>query len=285
MTSLKTSTARTATLALALVTGALVTGGPALAQAPADLSNSKIEFAYFPPKSEKFLPVLDRLKQHKVLEQLSQFLSPLKLPHKFYLVTNECGKINAFYSSDVRAIILCYEFIDFIERIAPKPNDPPGEFNRDEVLIGATAGVMLHEGGHAVFDMLEVPLFGREEDAADAMASFIALQFNKDVARTVVRGFAYVWKTFGNPKEWGDYSDEHGTSGQRFYNVLCLAYGGDPATFKEFVDKGWLPKERAEGCASEYQQTRFAFTKTILPFVDLDLLKKVQAKDWLKPGR
>src|SRR5947209_610209 len=64
--------------------------GGALAQGSPDLSNSKIEFAYFPPKSEKFLPILDRLKSHQVLEQLSQFLSPLRLPHKFYLVTNEC---------------------------------------------------------------------------------------------------------------------------------------------------------------------------------------------------
>jgi len=270
---------------IAALAVALVSGGAALAQAPSDLNNSKIEFAYFPPKSEKFLPVLDRLKSHQVLEQLSQFLSPLRLPHKFYLVTNECGRINAFYSSEVRAIILCYEFVDFVERIAPKPNDTSGEFSRDEVLVGAIAGVMLHEGGHAVFDMLEVPVFGREEDAADAMANFIALQFNKDVARTVVKGFAYLWRSVGNPKEWGDFSDEHGTAGQRFYNALCLAYGGDAGTFKEFIDKGWLPKERAESCASEYQQIRYAFSKTILPFVDPEMLKKVQAKDWLKPGR
>ena len=29
-----------------------------------------------------------------------------------------------------------------------------------------------------LFDMLDVPVFGREEDAADETASFIALQFN-----------------------------------------------------------------------------------------------------------
>jgi hypothetical protein len=62
-----------------------------------------------------------------------------------------------------------------------------------------------------------------------------------------------------------------------------LGYGGDPQLFKEFVDKGWLPKERASNCASEYQQIRFAFSKTIMPYVDQNLMKAVQAKDWLKP--
>ena len=86
----------------------------------------------------------------------------------------------------------------------------------------------------------------------------------------------------GNPKEWSQYSDEHGTSSQRFYNTLCLGYGGDPQTFKEFVDKGWLPKERAAGCAAEYQQVRQAFSKTVLPFINQSLIKKVQETDWLK---
>ena len=149
-------------------------------------------------------------------------------------------------------------------------------------MVGAFVGVMLHEVGHAVFYMLDVPVFGREEDAADQIASFIVLQFNRDVARTVTRGLAYVWSVLGNPKEWAQYADEHGTAAQRFYNTLCLAYGGEREWFKDFVDKGWLPKERADNCASEYQQVKYAFVKTILPFIDQDLMKKVQARDWLK---
>jgi hypothetical protein len=37
-------------------------------------------------------------------------------------------------------------------------------------------------------------------------------------------------------------------------------------------------EERAENCADEYQQIRYAFVKTILPFVDSEMLKKVQAR-------
>jgi Putative metallopeptidase len=284
--------ARIAAVAVALTSLALVSasaqaqaqpqsqGQP---QAASDLTNGNIEFAYYPPKSVKYQAVLDRLKSRHVLELLSQFLAPLRLPHKLYLVTIECGENpSPRYVPDNWAILLCYEFNEILDRVAPKQGQPAQGFTHDEVVVGSFVGVVLHEAGHAVFDMLDVPVFGREEDAADEMASFIALQFNKDVARTITRGFAYFWSVLGNPKEWAQYSDEHGTSTQRFYNALCIGYGGDPQTFKEFVDKGWLPKERAANCAAEYQQISLAFQKTVLPFVDVNLMKQVQARDWLK---
>jgi hypothetical protein len=277
----------TAAVAAGVLAWPMLMSEAALAQAPSELTNSKIEFAYFPPKTVKYQATMERLKSRQVLESLSQFLSPLRLPHKLFLVTIECGNNpSPRYVPSNSAILLCYEFNEILDRLAPKQGQPSQGFSHDEVVVGSFVGVVLHEAGHAVFDMLDVPVFGREEDAADEMASFIALQFSKDVARMVTRGYAYFWSVLGNPKEWSQYSDEHGTSSQRFYNTLCLGYGGDPQTFKEFVDKGWLPKERAANCAAEYQQIKLAFEKTILPYIDVNLMKQVQAKDWLKaPGK
>jgi len=273
--------ARISALAVAL-TMATALSRPAPAQAQ-DLSNPRIQIGYIPPKSVKFQATLERIKQRKVLEQLAEFLSPLKMPHVLYLVSAECGENSSnFYNPSTWAIVLCYEYIELMNRIAPEAGKPQQGFNRDEVMIGAFVGSVLHESGHAVFDMVEVPVFGREEDAADQIAIFLALQFNKDVARTITRGRAFFWAVLGDPKEWADFADEHGTSSQRFYNTLCLAYGGDPQTFKEFVDKGWLPKDRAANCAAEYKQVYAAFEKTIYPFIDQAMMKKVQAKDWMK---
>ncbi len=267
--------ARISALVVAL-TMATALSLPARAQ---DLTNPNIQFGYIPPKSVKYQATLDRIKKRKVLEQLSEFLSPLKLPHVFYLVSAECGENSSnFYNPSTWAIVLCYEYIELMNRIAPEAGKPKQGFNRDEVIIGAFVASVLHETGHAVFDMVSVPVFGREEDAADQMAVFLALQFNKDVARTITRGRAYFWAVLGDPKEWSDFADEHGTSSQRFYNTMCLAYGGDPQTFKEFVDKGWLPKDRAANCADEYKQVYRAFEKTIYPFIDQAMMKKVQAE-------
>jgi hypothetical protein len=258
--------------------------GPVAAQAPSYAQHSNIDYAYVPPDKIVYVPLMRRLKARRVLEQLSEFLAPLRLPHAFFLETKQCDTVNAFYSSSTWSLNICYELVEFLEGVAPEADTPVEGISRDEVLAGALVGVVLHELGHAVFDMLQVPVFGREEDAADQMASFIALQFSKDVARTVVRSYAYLYLAFGGaPTDWGDYSDEHGTNPQRFYNTLCLGYGSDPEFFKDFVDRGWLPKERADNCAAEYQQLKHAFVTTVLPFIDPEQMKAVQARQWLAP--
>jgi hypothetical protein len=148
-------------------------------------------------------------------------------------------------------------------------------------VVGALVGVLLHENGHATFNFYDVPVFGREEDAADEMSTFLALQFNSDVAQTIVKGYAYmakVWFAFGAPL----YSDEHGTGLQRYYNTLCLAYGAQPAQYKALIDKTDMPKDRIANCANEYQHVYAAFAKTVYPFIDQELMKKVQATPWLK---
>jgi uncharacterized membrane protein YhaH (DUF805 family) len=80
---------------------------------------------------------------------------------------------------------------------------------------------------------------------------------------------------------WGSaFADEHGSPLQRFYNLLCVAYGGQPGTFKDLVEAGTLPRERADGCSREYDQVKFAFAETILPHVDQGLLKQGQSIAW-----
>jgi hypothetical protein len=271
---------------LATLAAAGVAAQPASAQIPPELKNDKISFAYVPPESPKLQPIMERLKSRQLLEKLAAFLAPLQLPHAFYLIARECKEANAFYNPSNWRIEICYEMIELIEKVAPLPNDPIDGFTREEVVVGAFVGVLIHEVGHAAFDMFNVPVFGREEDAADEMAGFLAVQFNKQVAHTVTRGFAFLWRAAGRmggePKDWAEYSDEHGANQQRYYNVLCMGYGADPQHFKDFIDKGWLPKERAASCAAEYQQVRQAFSKTVLPFINQSLIKKVQEADWLK---
>src|SRR6185369_9526356 len=142
--------------------------------------------------------------------------------------------------------------------------------------------VFLHEVGDAVFDYLGVPVLGREEDAADQFAAYFLLQFAKLDARRLMVGVAYSYhidastpSTNKNP-----FADEHGLPAQRFYNVLCIAYGADSKLFADMVDKGYLPKERAEGCEDEYEQVAWAMKKLILPYIDQTRAKRVRAKPW-----
>jgi hypothetical protein len=47
------------------------------------------------------------------------------------------------------------------------------------------------------------------------------------------------------------FSNVHGTPAQRFFNVLCIAYGADQKLFADVVEKKYLPEDRADGCVDE----------------------------------
>ena len=227
--------------------------------------------------------ILARLKKRRVLEDLQEFLSPLRLPAPLTVRTQACsGIVNAWYSA--HTITFCYDLIDFMRKSAPPAMTAEG-LTPEDAVVGAFVDIMLHELSHAVFDILKIPVFGREEDAADALAAFVLLQFGKDVARRTITGTAHFWSTLaaGRKVDMSDFANGHGLPGQRFFNVLCIAYGADRDLFNDFVQKGLLPLHRATGCEFEYRQVRFAYQQLIAPHVDPELQKKVQGREWLKP--
>jgi len=270
----------TGTLLFLMAIGSMAPISSALAQQWLGLKNDMIVTTYVPPASSRLGATRDFLQKRQVLEELSALLSPLRLPYKLPIRTVECGKINAYYVHN-DGIFLCYELPAFLSRAAPRIKAPEGMTAQD-VAVGAFVQLALHETGHAVFDMLHVPVFGREEDAADQIAAFVMLNFGKDFARQILGGSAQFYRAIDAPMSGTAYADEHGTNLQRFYNLLCIAYGGQPATFRDFVAAGALPKERAANCAHEYEQVKNAFTETIWPHVDQDLLVKVQSIEWAK---
>ena len=246
-------------------------------------ANSRVIIDYIDPMTRfpRSQATLDRLRKRQVLEELSMFLSPLRLPRMLRVRTKSCGAVNAYYVPSEWAVNLCYEYYEHLEAIAPQGKSPQG-YTRDEVIVGGFIDAIFHELGHALFDILQVPVFGREEDAADQLSAFLMLQFGKDVARVTIKGAAYTYLISKNPRTRTEFADEHGTPAQRFFNYMCLAYGGEPEAFREYVDRGVLPKARAEGCSREYLLVRRAFAKTIYPYIDVELMKKVQSVQWLR---
>ena len=268
--------------ALLILVGASLNSECAAARKSSILRADRIQISYVPPKNSAHEALFQLLKERQVLEKIKGLLSALRLPRALLLKVDGCdGESNAWYADD--AVTVCYEYLADILRNAPKETTPAG-VTRTDAIVGPTLEVFLHETGHAVFDYLTVPILGREEDAADQFAAYILLQFAESDARRLIYGVAYSYNidasqpsTKKNP-----FADEHGLPAQRFYNVLCMAYGADSKLFAELVDKKYLPSERAEGCADEYDQVIRALNKLIGPYIDQKRAKQVRAKQWLK---
>jgi hypothetical protein len=245
---------------------------------------NRIDIAYVEPKSADNQPVYKLLKEHQVLEKVRELLSPVRLPHRLLLQTRDCDGISNAWSNE-DSVTVCYEYVNDIWKNAPAQTTPTGIAPIDTV-IGPLLDVFLHEAAHAIFASLRTPLFGREEDAADQFSTYMMLKFDKDEARRLILGSAYQYKgDMASPTlaiEQQKFADEHGTPAQRFFNLLCTAYGSDPNLFADVVEKGFLPEDRAVGCKREFGQLSHAFTTLIGPHVDGKLARKLH-KRWLPP--
>ncbi len=245
--------------------------------------NSQIDIAYVAPTNPAYEPLYQRLKARQPLEELQQFLAPLKLPKKLLVQTKECDTTYVPVAAyEGGAANICYEYLDQIERLAPATVSAEG-VTRANAIAGAFVQDALHMVAEGIFNILQVPVWGREEDAADKIAGYIMMQFGKDVALRTLTGTAYFFQASGHTWTGVDFSDERSSEGQRFYNYLCVAYGGDRATFGYLVQKNILPKSRADSCAHEYTELQYAFVTTILPYVDPTLLAYVRTQQWIRP--
>jgi hypothetical protein len=245
---------------------------------------------YGDPKSDVHKTIRDRLMKRKALEEYREFMSPLKLDRRLSVRMKECDTPNAWYSGGDVSITFCYEWLSESERLIAKYDALPG-FQKEDAVVASFVGVLLHETGHAVFDIFKIPMFGREEDAADAIASFVMLEVGKSSTRRLLAGTAHVWRAMelSRPtRAFEDHSDEHGTPAQRFYNTLCIAHGSDiAAKTNVFDDLSKLLPEGPDGngrrgrCGKEYLQVKYAFDKLILPHIDAAALERVRAKEWI----
>jgi hypothetical protein len=207
-----------------------------------------------------------------LLQDIADALNAVvSLPADVGLRYAECGEANAYYDSDERHILMCLELLEAMAETID------GQFATEdeaaEAVAGAYLAVALHEAGHAMVDVLELPVTGREEDAVDGLAAWLLIQAD-DVDS--VLGAAASYYTEGETGD-SDFADEHSLDRQRYFNLVCWAYGSDPANSQELIDTWELPETRAEGCEAEYRQLDRSWSRLLRDHLRTDVVKETPA--------
>ena len=194
---------------------------------------------------------------------------------------DQCGAPARLYKTGEPATV-CYELVDQIEKIGAKADAE----TREMVLAGTITQAVFHEAANAIFDILQVPVWGRREDAADRLAGFLMAEVGADIAYQLIVGTAIFFQNSGKTWTGSAFADVNAPEAQRFFNFLCMAYGADPVRFGYLAasdDKNKdpvIPKNRAGRCEGEFTQVRSAFNLRIMPYVDPDLLIRLRATQW-----
>jgi Putative metallopeptidase len=249
-----------------------------------------IRIEYVPPKNPEHQKIYDMVKERRVLETVQKIFSPFRLPVDLIIKTVGCdGVSNAWYQREGKqpTVSVCYEYLQEIWKSMPTEMSEGG-MTPPDAICGQLFFAIAHELGHAMFDIFDVPVFGRQEDAADQFATFIMLQFGGERARRLIKGAAYGYHEYiknykDNPKvtlPLAAFSSDHATPEERFYNLLCTAYGYDDKLFSPVVQEDHLPQSRAKKCKFEYDDLKFAFRQVFGPHLDYGMVRKVLATDW-----
>ena len=177
------------------------------------------------------------------------------------VITKECGVINAFYSRADKTITLCYELLADSDNFLKTKYKNYSVATQAYMELGVFFSVFLHELGHAIIDLKHVPIIGGEEDAADRISIMMLLPYihkNPNEGKTMLIGYlSYSWShRTGILSKFIDganlYGDVHALDEQRVYNVLCLAYGSNPALFADTARQFNVPAIRLQRCPMEY---------------------------------
>ena len=218
---------RTVTAVLAVALLLPHADGAAAPQQRRDLKPDRIDISYLEPNSADHQSLYRMLKEHRALEKIQDLLRPLRLPHRVLLQTRGCDGISNAWSNEDR-IVVCYEYLDDLWKNVPRSTTPAGVAPID-ALIGPFVDVFLHEAGHVIFAALNIPLFGREEDAADQLSTYLMLRFNKEL------------------REAGELVDAQGLAGPEEARLVRADRSGAPEVTdgpypeaKEFLAGFWI---------------------------------------------
>jgi cytochrome c551/c552 len=214
---------------------------------------------FLPPATQEQARIATHMRQSGTLENFTTLINrAIVTPHEVPVIARACGVANAFYSPDRREITLCYELLVSSEKSLRRiMGNRYNDAQYTQVLYSEVAFVLLHEMGHHLIHEYSVPVLGREEDAADKIASYIFLTSGgeKVLKRSLMFFATNPTNLMGLVLNGStQYGDEHGLNEQRLANLVCWGLGKDSNEFGPLAAFVKLPQSRLVRCRDEYEK-------------------------------
>lgn len=171
-----------------------------------------------------------------------------------------------FYSPEDNSITLPYQFATAVIGVISETNPQGTETEWGEAVGAVNSFIFAHEFAHALIHNFNLPVLGREEDAADGIATVLLLKAEEGA--TYAAEAAEFWDGFSgrqNPPQLVEYADNHSFDRQRAYNILCWVGGSDEAILQALAENEIVPEERLASCPAEWQLLRESAEQVLDP--------------------
>ena len=150
-----------------------------LALASAAIAKEIIQVKFEKPRDAAEALIKSRLEKSDAVSSVFTFLDEFFRVEE-QLVFTFGGKDGPLFDSEKREDIVPYFFIEEIELRFKKANYSESGVSVEDAVDDALMHTLFHEFAHAIIFMYDIPVVGKEEDAADALATVLLSEFFED---------------------------------------------------------------------------------------------------------
>src|SRR5262245_32440669 len=147
-----------------------------------------------------------------------------RLPTDVTVMLTSCGRVHAFYDPAQKRIYLCDELLTYFAQVFAPPEDSAA------VVRDATLFTFFHVVGHALIQVLDLPVTGPDEEAADEIGAVFLVVGEAEDEQAVLAGSHALFQRSRtlDPAQTVPFWDLHPWTTQRYLHLRCLLYGSNP---------------------------------------------------------
>jgi len=185
------------------------------------------------------------------------------------------GDDGPLYDPATNDILIPYTFLDEVElrfkavNYAGDDNGKTDPAAINQAVMDVVIHTLFHELAHALIANHELPIVGKEEDAADNLAAVLSIEYFENGAEIAISAAELFYLEGDEVTEFeeADFWDEHSLDLQRYYATLCHVYGSDDVNYAYLLKDTGFSAERGDFCISEYDTIANNWLTLLAPYM------------------
>ncbi len=220
------------------------------------------QIKYLPGRTGEEKGVREWLLENRVLDEAVDLINrEIHVKEELHIIVGEGEFVH--YDPQTKEIKIPYDFpIEVRERFA-------GEYDEDWELYAGDAleHTLYHETGHALVDLLNIPVLGREEDAVDDFGIIMLILTREDGDDRAISAAELFFMEGEEIEEFTDEDlmDEHSLDDQRGFKSLCMVYGSDPEKYEDIARDLEMDEDRRLMCEETFERQTLNWLNLLRP--------------------
>lgn len=235
-----------------------------------NLQAKNINISYDKPKNKADRDIKKLIQDSKVNEDFAIFVD------QTFKISKDINIVYGYnqgpqYDPSSNTIAISYDFIDEMYYRFEKKHK--GDVTNK--VFDSLLHTLLHEFAHAFIFVENIPVVGKEEDAADGLANIMILEsFENGADITLNAAELFLLESKDRPNHTKeDYWDEHSLDIQRYYSTMCYIYGSAPEKYESLARNLGYDDYRKNFCEGDYANLYTSWMDLLTPFFKLNELE------------